>query len=75
MDRTDILTGRIIQRIIDAKATSSTKAIVKHGVDYSHNLTRLINNLFEFFPNSTITFNFLKFGYELRIEVDNEVSI
>ena len=69
MNKTDILTGRIVQRVIDAKAISS-KVIINHGVDYHNNINELIDNLFAFFPNSLITLKKLNFGYELRIEVD-----
>ena len=70
MNRTDILTGRIIQRVIDAKAKSSSRVVVNHGVDNSHDIDKLMDNLFEFFPDSLIALKKLKFGYELRIEVD-----
>ena len=72
MNRTDVLTGRIVQRVIDAKATSS-KATIIHGVDISHRTDELIDNLFTFFPDSSITFKKLKFGYELKIEVNFKV--
>lgn len=70
MNRTDILTGRIVQRVIDAKAKSSTRVSIVHGVDNSHNIDKLMDNLFEFFPDSLITLKKLKYGYELRIEVN-----
>lgn len=70
MNKTDVLTGRIVQRVIDAKAKSSTRVIIVHGVDNSHDIDRLMDNLFYFFPDSLIAIKKLKFGYELRIEVD-----
>lgn len=70
MNRTDVLTGRIIQRVIDAKAKSSSRVVISHGVDNSHNVDYLMDNLFEFFPDSLIALKKLNFGYELRIEVD-----
>ena len=70
MNRTDVLTGRIVQRVIDAKAKSSSRVVINYGVDNSHNIDNLMGNLFEFFPDSLIALKKLKFGYELRIEVD-----
>lgn len=70
MNRTDVLTGRIVQRVIDAKTSTSSRVIIKHGVDNSHNIDELMDNLFEFFPDSLIALKKLNFGYELRIEVD-----
>lgn len=70
MNRTDVLTGRIVQRVIDARAKSSSRVVIVHGVDNSHNIDKLMDNLFEFFPDSLIAFKNLKYGHELRIEVD-----
>ena len=70
MNMTDVLTGRIVQRVIDAKAKSSSRVVVNHGVDNSRDIDKLMDNLFEFFPDSLIALKKLKFGYELRIEVD-----
>lgn len=71
MNKTDVTTGRIVQRVIDAKARSSTRRVsIVHGVDNSHDIDKLMDNLFEFFPDSLIALKKLKFGYELRIEVD-----
>lgn len=70
MNRTDVLTGRIVQRVIDAKAKSSSRVTIVHGVDNSHNIKELKDNLFELFPDSLISVKYLKYGYELRIEVD-----
>lgn len=75
MNKTDVLTGRIIQRVIDAKNNKvmmpsvRTKISITHGVDNTHDITQLIENLFEFFPGSMITLKKLKFGYALNIEV------
>ena len=73
MNRTDVLTGRIVQRVLDARASSSSKVTIFHGVEISHKTDELIDNLFVFFPNSSITFKKLKYGYELKIEVDFKV--
>ena len=70
MNYTDVLTGRIVQRVLEAKKEMSSKVSVVHGVDNSHNINILTNNLSKFFPGSTITLKKLKYGYELRIEVD-----
>lgn len=69
MKNTDILTGRIIQRVIDAKLRGNTEVSINHGVSESHNVNRLLNNLFEYFPDSVITLKRLAFGYELNIKV------
>ena len=70
MKRTDILTGRIIQRILTTKSDKDvSEIVVVHGVDEYHNVERLVDNLFEYFPNSEITFKKLKYGYELKIKV------
>ena len=69
MNMTDILTGRIVQRVLD-EMNEKSKVTVVHGVDKSHNLSELMKNLWWYFPDSSITFKKLKFGYELRIEVD-----
>ena len=66
---TDVLTGRIVQRVLD-DMNKYSKATIVHGVDKSHNLSELMNNLWFYFPDSSITFKKLKFGYELRIEVN-----
>ena len=64
MKRTDILTGRIIQRILTTKSDNDVSEItIVHGVDEYHNVERLVDNLFEYFPNSEITFKKLKYGY------------
>ena len=68
MNRTDVLIGRIVQRMIDAKAKSSSRVTINHGVDNSHNINYLVNNLSKFFPDSLITLKKLKYGYELIIE-------
>lgn len=69
MNRTDVLTGRIVQRVID-EMNKYSKAKVVHGVDSRHDLSELMDNLWWYFPDSSITFKKLKYGYELRIEVD-----
>ena len=68
MNRTDVLTGRIVQRVLDARREMSSKVSIIHGVDNSHDINILTNNLFKFFPDSTITLKKLKYGYELKIE-------
>lgn len=76
MNKTDVLTGRIIQRVIDARNNKimmpsvHTKVSITHGVDNTHDITRLVENLFKNFPDSVITLKKLKFGYALNIEVD-----
>lgn len=72
MNKTDVTTGRIVQRVIDAtnNADVNVSVSVKHGIDEEHDLPRLMDNLYAFFPNSTISFKRLKFGYELKIEVE-----
>lgn len=73
MDYTDVLTGRIVQRVLDGmdeRPSSNLKVTVIHGVDNSKNLSQLMHNLWIYFPDSSITFKKLKYGYELRIEVD-----
>lgn len=69
MKNTDILTGRIIQRVIDAKLKGNKEVNINHGVSNPHNLNRLLDNLFEYFPDSQITLKRLAFGYELNIKV------
>lgn len=70
MNTTDFTTGRIVQRVIDAKAKSSSKVSIVHGVNNFNDVNKLIENLFNFFPSSLISFKKLNFGYELKIEVD-----
>lgn len=69
MNMTDVLTGRIVQRVISAKTKDCDMVRVVHGVDYTHDIKRLTDNLFEFFPNSSIEFRKLKYGYSLTIVV------
>jgi hypothetical protein len=69
MNRTDVLTGRIVQRVIDAKTKDCATVKVVHGVDYTHDIKRLVNNLYKFFPNSSIELRKLNFGYHLSITV------
>ncbi len=69
MNMTDVLTGRIVQRVISAKTKDCTIVRVIHGVDYTHDIKRLIDNLYEFFPNSSIELRKLNFGYSLAINV------
>ena len=70
MKKIDILTGRIIQRVIDAKLKGNREVNIRHGVDMYCNIERLINNLFEYFPNCNITLKQLAFGYELQIKAE-----
>ena len=70
MKRTDILTGRIIQKILTTKSDNDiSEVVVVHGVDEYHNIERLVDNLFEYFKDSEITLKKLKYGYELKIRV------
>jgi hypothetical protein len=73
MNMTDVLTGRIVQRVLDGmneRTSNDIKVVVVHGVDKSHNILELTNNLWWYFPNSEITYKKLNYGYELKIEVD-----
>mgnify|MGYP006967449656 CR=1 FL=1 len=70
MDKTDVLTGRIVQRVIDERMKSYFGVSIVHGVDNFCDIDKLINNLFAYFPDCLITLKKLKFGYELRIDVD-----
>ena len=70
MKNTDILTGRIIQRVIDAKLKGNTEVSINHGVSDLHNINRLLDNLFGYFPDSKITLKRLAFGYELNIKAE-----
>lgn len=68
--KTDITTGRIVQRVLDAASKGSVSEIViTHGVDWTQSVERLINNLYEYFPDSEITLKKLNFGYELKLKV------
>lgn len=69
MKNTDILTGRIVQKILSSKLKSVDEASVYYGVGSDINVARLINNLFEIFPDGKITLKKLQFGYELNIKV------
>ena len=69
MNNTDVLTGRIIQRVIDTKLKGNTEASIIHGVSDHHNIGRLLENLFGYFPDCEITLKRLTFGYELNIKV------
>lgn len=64
MNKTDVLTGRIVQRVIDQKLSQP----VVHGVSDEHDINRLISNLFELFPTCSITFQRLSYGYRLEIK-------
>lgn len=69
MNKTDVLTGRIVQRVIDQKLSlSSSDQPVVHGVSDEYDVNRLISNLFELFPTCSITFQRLKYGYRLEIK-------
>lgn len=69
MKNTDILTGRIIQKILDAKTNKATEVSVSYGISQDINTERLIRNLFEYFPDSKITFKKLQFGYRLNVRM------
>lgn len=69
MNRTDVLTGRIVQRVISAKTKDCDIVKVVHGVDYTHDIKRLVSNLYKFFPNSSIELRRLNYGYSLAIIV------
>ena len=65
MKRTDILTGRIVQRVLDERTKNDSKITIIHGVDNQYNIERLVNNLFELYPTGEITLKKLNFRYEL----------
>ena len=69
MKNTDILTGRIVQRVLDARKEKASEVQIYQGISDSSNIdfNRLINNLFEFFPDSKIALKRLQHGYELSI--------
>ena len=70
MKRTDVLIGRIVQRVLSVKSSNDvSEIIVVHGVDKYHNVKQLVDGLFEYFPDSEITFKKLNYGYELKIKV------
>lgn len=69
MNRTDVLTGRIVQRILDGMNENPNKVTVVHGIDETHNLSELMRNLWLNFPDASITFRQLKYGNELKIEI------
>lgn len=69
MKNTDILTGRIVQKILSSKLDNIGEASACYGVGSDINIARLVNNLFEFFPDGKITLKKLRFGYELNISV------
>ena len=68
MNKTDVLTGRIVQRVLDAMNENPHVTIV-HGIDDCHNLSYLMDNIWAYFPDASITFEKLRYGYELKIEV------
>ena len=68
--KTDITTGRIVQRVLDAMSKgSAAEVVITHGVDWSQNIWRLINSLCDYFPNSEITLKKLAFGWEVKTKV------
>lgn len=69
MNKTDVLTGRIVRRVLDGMNENPNKVTVVHGIDKTHNLSELMRNLWWHFPDALITFKQLKYGYELKIEV------
>lgn len=69
MKNTDILTGRIVQKILSQKLKNVDEACVLYGISSDINIERLINNLFEFFPDGKITLKKMPLGYELNIKV------
>lgn len=71
MNKTDILTGRIIQRIFDTRMKSKNISII-YGVDDTHDINYLVSNLFEFFPDCMIQIKRLNHGYELKIEINKD---
>ena len=69
MKQTDILSGRIIQRVLSELNSENSEATVVYGIDEHKNIERLIENLFEYFPDGTIVLQKCQFGYELKITV------
>ena len=70
MKQTDILTGRIAQRVLSTMSKDGvSEAFIRHGVNNQYDIGRLVDNLFELFPDSKIKLQKLPFGYELTIHI------
>ena len=72
MNKTDITTGRIIQRIIDSRCEGSPKTIITHGVSNQCDVYKIIDYILNQLPNCVISIKRLKFGYELKFEIEWE---
>lgn len=69
MNYTDILTGRILQKIDEEKYRTKYWK-VRYVISKSHNPGYLINNLLEFYTEAQIILTPLPTGYELVITQD-----
>ena len=70
MKQTDILTGRIAQRVYETmRKKEVSESLIRHGISNQYDIRRLVDNLFELFPDSKIKLQKLPFGYELTIHV------
>ena len=67
-DKTQYLTGRIVQRILDKKSVNE-QIVINHGVNNYHNLDLLIKNIYSYFPNCNITIQKLEYGFNFKIEL------
>lgn len=69
MNKTDVLTGRIVQRVLDQKLSLGVSDLpIIHGVSDECDINSLISNLFMLFPSCSITLKRLPFGYHLEIK-------
>lgn len=59
----DIVTGRIIQRILEAK--KNRKHLITHGISYNLNPYTIINNIKKYCSIRDIILEELPFGYKL----------
>lgn len=67
INKTDVLTGQIVQKVLDARFYG--KCSVIYGVGNFFDIERLLNNLLYYFPECSIELKKLDFGYELRITI------
>ena len=70
MNKTDITTGRILQRIIDAKLEGLPKTIITHGISDECNVYKIIAYFLDIYRDCIITIKRLKHGYELKFEIE-----
>lgn len=68
MNKTDVLTGRIVQRVLDTMNTDEeTEVRIVYEVDYTYSVSRLVNNIWEHFPDASITLDRIECGYHMEI--------